>query len=467
MHQSPADGCAKQPVLTLLKTGAAGLSLALYPGIAMALSEPPAVLGVPVEFILFALTLLGVALFHRHTLAVALCGLAAITAYKLGFTGFKTGDGIPGLIGHMHHEWVILTNLLCLLLGFALLSKHFEESRVPEVMPRFLPDDWKGAFVLLVMIFVLSSFLDNIAAALIGGAMAHTVFRGRVHIGYLAAIVAASNAGGSGSVVGDTTTTMMWISGVSPIAVLHAYVAATVALVVCGIPAALQPHQYSPIMKYEPGAQVDWTRVGIVAFILVTAIVANVYVNVLHADIADRFPFIGAAVVLAILVSVPLRKPEWSLLPEATKGTIFLLSLVTCASMMPVEKLPAASWQSAMALGFVSAVFDNIPLTALALKQGGYDWGMLAYTVGFGGSMIWFGSSAGVALSNMYPEAKNVGRWLYHGWHVTVAYVIGFFVLLAVMGWQSTPKRGDPPAAPPAAQQPANALPRQPDNYST
>ena len=60
--------------------------------------------------------------------------------------------------------------------------------------------------------------------------------------------------------------------------------------------------------------------------------------------------------------------------------------------------------------GYVSAVFDNIPLTALALKQGGYDWGFLAYAVGFGGSMIWFGSSAGVALSNQYSEAKSVGR---------------------------------------------------------
>ena len=79
---------------------------------------------------------------------------------------------------------------------------------------------------------------------------------------------------------------------------------------------------------------------------------------------------------------------------------------------------------------------------------------MLAYAVGFGGSMIWFGSSAGVALSNMYPEAKNVGRWLYHGWHIAVAYVIGFFVMLALLGWHPTPKRGDPPAAPPAVQQP-------------
>ncbi len=450
MHHRRTTRCVPRRALFVFGLIAAALPLFAYAGVAPPATEWPDLFGIPVDFILFALTLLGVALFHRHTLPVALTGLAVITAYKLGFTGFKTGDGIPGLIGHMRHEWVILTNLLCLLLGFALLSKHFEDSKVPAVLPKFLPGDWKGAFVLLVMVFVLSAFLDNIAGALIGGAMAHTVFRGKVHIGYLAAIVAASNAGGSGSVVGDTTTTMMWIAGVSPIAVLHAYVAAAVALVVFGIPAALQQHRYCPIMKYEPGgAQVDWARVGIVAFILITAIAANVYVNVLHADIADRFPFIGVAVVLAILVSVPLRKPEWSLLPEATKGTIFLLSLVTAASMMPVEKLPAASWQSAMGLGFISAVFDNIPLTALALKQGGFDWGMLAYTVGFGGSMIWFGSSAGVALSNMYPEAKAVGRWLYHGWHVTLAYVIGFFVLLAVWGWQPTPKRGDPPLTPP------------------
>ncbi len=71
---------------------------------------------------------------------------------------------------------------------------------------------------------------------------------------------------------------------------------------------------------------------------------------------------------------------------------------------------------------------------------------MLAYTVGFGGSMIWFGSSAGVAISNMYPEAKSVGRWLENGWHVTVAYVVGFFVLLVVLGWHPTTEGHPTPA---------------------
>jgi Na+/H+ antiporter NhaD/arsenite permease-like protein len=416
---------------------------------ALVIAAACAALGVPVDFVLFGLTLAGVALFHHHTLPVALIGLAAILAYKLGVTGFKTGSGLHGLALHMANEWVILSNLFGLLLGFALLSNHFEESRVPAVLPRFLPDDWKGGLVLLFMIFVLSSFLDNIAAALIGGTIARGVFRGKVHIGYLAAIVAASNAGGSGSVVGDTTTTMMWIDGVDPLDVLEAFVAAGTAMFIFGIPASLQQQRFSPIVADPPaGVRVDWLRVAIVAFILVTAIVVNVLINVKYSEHSDSFPFIGAAVWLARIVSAPLRRPQWSLLPAAFKGSIFLLSLILCASLMPVEKLPLASWQTALGLGFVSAVFDNIPLTALALKQGGYDWGYLAYAVGFGGSMIWFGSSAGVALSNMYPQAKSVGLWLRHGWHVALAYVIGFCVLYAVLGWHpNAPHKAKPAAA--------------------
>lgn len=440
--------------------GSAGLLLALLSGPALAQGQAPALLGIPIDFILFGLTLLGVALFHKHTLAVALCGLAAITLYKLGFTGFKEGAGLPGLGLHLLHEWVILANLLGLLLGFALLSRHFEESRIPAALPRLLPSGWPGAFALLAMIFVLSSFLDNIAAAMIGGTMAMTLFRGKVHIGYLAAIVAASNAGGAGSVVGDTTTTMMWIDGVAAVDVFHAYVAAGAALVVFGIPAALQQDAHSPIIDDAAGpANLDWARIGIVAFILAAAIGANVAVNLHYAHLSDNFPFIGAAVWVALLLAAPVRKPEWSLLPSAFAGSIFLLSLILCASMMPVEKLPAASWPTALGLGFVSAVFDNIPLTALALKQGGYDWGFLAYAVGFGGSMIWFGSSAGVALSNIYPEARSVGRWLRHGWHVALAYVVGFFLMLAIMGWE--PHEPHKPATRPAAPS-APAVPGSP-----
>jgi Na+/H+ antiporter NhaD/arsenite permease-like protein len=300
------------------------------------------------------------------------------------------------------------------------------------------------------MVFVLSSFLDNIAAALIGGAMAHQLFRAKVHIGYLAAIVAASNAGGAGSVVGDTTTTMMWIAGVSPGQVFDAYVASAAAVVVCGIPASIWQQRYSPILKdAHAHTHVDWGRIFIVGLMLVFAIVTNVVLNLRFPSAADHFPFIGAAVWAALLLTVKVRRHDWEVLPETFKGTLFLLSLVVCASMMPVEKLPVASWPTTLGLGFLSAVFDNIPLTALAIKQGGYDWGLLAYAVGFGGSMVWFGSSAGVALSNMYPEAKSAVKWVRHGWPIIAAYVVGFALFMTFVGWHPQPlNRGVPPPDP-------------------
>jgi Na+/H+ antiporter NhaD/arsenite permease-like protein len=391
---------------------------------------------VRVEFLIFGLILLGVALFHKQTFWVAVTGLTVLLAFKFIFDpAFHLGEHMFGTIpfgeqildkGLRQGEWGIILNLLGLLLGFAILSKVFEESGVPGALPKFLPNDWKGPALLLVFIFILSSFLDNIAAALIGGTIALVVFKNKVHIGYIAAIVAASNAGGSGSVVGDTTTTMMWIDGVSPLNVVHAYVAAGVALLFVAWFAAHQQDKYQPIQKdADITVKIDWIKILIVAMILIGAIISNFVYDM---------PALG--VWIAIVISTVLRPIPWKEVPGSIKGTIFLLCLVMCASMMPVEELPDASWVTALALGFLSAVFDNIPLTKLCLDQGHYDWGMLAYTVGFGGSMIWFGSSAGVAITNKFPEARNVVLWLKKGWHVAVAYVIGFFALYLVMGWE-------------------------------
>ncbi len=390
------------------------------------------------DFLLFAGVLVCVAVFHHHTLRVAVIGLGVITVYKLLFSPFHGVPGLAGLGSLIAHEWVLVANLFGLLLGFALLARHFEDSRLPQILPRFLPDDWKGGFAMLVLVFLLSSFLDNIAAAMIGGAMAASLYKRRLHIGFLAAIVAASNAGGSGSVLGDTTTTMMWIAGVRPGQVFEAYLAAVPALLFFGVIAARQQHAFQPIAKDPPaGVHVEWTRLGIVGAILVVAVATNLYVNLRHPGWNDAAPVLGLAVWAAVLVTAAVARPDWSVLPAAVRGSVFLLSLVLCAAMMPVKSLPAASWPVALTIGFVSAVFDNIPLTELALKQGGHDWGFLAYAVGFGGSMLWFGSSAGVALATLFPEARSVRAWVTGGWHVAVAYVLGFAVLLAVLGWHA------------------------------
>src|SRR5687767_1726190 len=153
----------------------------------------PELFGIRLEFVLFALTLLGVALFHQHTLKIAAAGLAAVLVFRLAFTDvhlmehFVTGHVGPDGVHH-EGEWKLLLNLLGLLLGFAILARHFEDSRVPELLPKYLPDGVLGGAALLGLVFVMSAFLDNIAAAMIGCTIAKVVYRSRVHIGFLAAI---------------------------------------------------------------------------------------------------------------------------------------------------------------------------------------------------------------------------------------------------------------------------------------
>lgn len=403
--------------------------------------EGPSIGNIRIEFILFALVLIGVAVFHDHTFWVAVIGLTVILIYKFIFTThFNFIEHFTGTTPFIEQlidketrtgEWGILLNLLGLLLGFAILAKLFEESGVPDILPNYLPDDWKGPFVLLIFVFILSSFLDNIAAALIGGTIAIVVFNKRVHIGYLAAIVAASNAGGAGSVVGDTTTTMMWIAGVSPLDVLHGFIASASAFIFFAWFASFQQDKFQRIQKDAPvGAKVDWGKVAVVGLILVFAILANYFYDM---------PALG--VWIALLIGAIFKKIPFYETKHAIKGTIFLLCLVTSASLMPVETLPDASWMSAFILGFISSVFDNIPLTKICIDQGHYDWGVLAYTVGFGGSMVWFGSSAGVAITNKFPQGRNVMLWLRKGWHVAIGYIVGFFAIIILWGWHPESNR--------------------------
>lgn len=372
----------------------------------------------PVEFVIFGLLLLGIAIFHQRTLEVAAIGTVVLIMYKLVWARFD-------LLGHLAHESRLLVNLFGLLLGFALLSKHFEESHIPRWLPHHLPGDWKAGFFLLSVVGVVSTFLDNIAGAIIGGVIAKRMYQGRVCLSFIVALVAAANAGGAGSVIGDTTTTMMWIAGVPAVAFLKAFIASVTALLFSGIIASREQHAYQPVVRTAvQDAQLDVARLFIVGLSVLGTIAAN---------IAFDFPALGLWA--GILIGAGIRQTPWVELRHALKGSLFLVLLVISASFMPINELPAPTWQSALWLGFASALFDNIPLTALAIYQGGYDWGVLAYTVGYGGSLIWFGSSAGVAISDIFPQAKNSVGWVKDGWHVAVSYVLGFFVLLFLTGW--------------------------------
>jgi len=379
----------------------------------------------PFEFIIFGASLLGVLFFENKRLLLAFSGMVAVILYKLFITDFT----LPNLFHHAGHESTILLNLLGLLVGFELMAGQFKDSRLALKAPKILPDNWLGPFMLLVLIFLMSAILDNIASAKIGDSIAKVVFQGRVGVGYLAGIVAASNAGGAGSVIGDTTTTMMWIAGVKPLDLIHAFLPSALALCVFGIRLSILQQRLQPIVKDEihshhsEHANIDGVRVLIVFLMLVGVVTSNIY-----------WDLPAAGLWIAIAITSVIRSFHWKHTPKAILDAFFLLSLVFTASLMPIEKLPEVSRWTVFGIGFVSSLFDNIPLTKLAIQQGGYDWGWLAYAVGFGGSMMWFGSSAGVAVATDNPEFRKTKVFLKESWIIIVAYVVGYAALL-LLGW--------------------------------
>lgn len=377
--------------------------------------------GIRWEIIMFATMLIGVAIFYKNTTDVAIIGTTSIIIYKLIFVDdfFLNTLSTPSF----QAQYLELINLAGMLMGFNILADNFERSGLPERIPLFLPKNFLSGFILLAFIFVISSFLDNIAAAMIGFSIAYTVFGKKLHLGYIVAIVAASNAGGSGSVVGDTTTTLMWINGQDPLSLTRAFIPALFAFLFFGIICSKQQYKWSPIANFNNGHKqpIVWKRIILCASILALCITAN-YIF--------KFPALG--IWIAIFIGKYYTDIDWKLSPETVSSVVFLLVMVFSANLIPLNGLPEPSTLSTFFMGLISAVFNNIPLTQLCLSQGNYDWALLSFAVGFGGSLVWFGSSAGVAVCDKEPKARSIVSWMRYGWPIAIAYCLAFGLYILI-----------------------------------
>ena len=73
-------------------------------------------------------------------------------------------------------------------------------------------------------------------------------------------------------------------------------------MLIFAVPASLQQHRYSPIVKNPPsGLKIDCIRVFIVAAILIAALAANITANLKFPALLDVIPVLGLAVWVVIL----------------------------------------------------------------------------------------------------------------------------------------------------------------------
>ncbi len=360
----------------------------------------------------FVAMLVGLLVFHHRKNQVVGIGFAALTLC------FLVKHGGWGYVHHLteHHRAHLLLNLAGLLPGFALVAHYFEHSGAAEKISRVLRTDAS----ILWTVFWLSTFLDNIAAAMIGGVILLSVYGKHTPFRLIVSVIAASNLGGAGSPVGDTTTVMLFLAGKPVGLILRAFMATIPAQYLICLWASR--HDVRPLDTAHGESVIHWRRffplLGIPGLVI-----GNIY---------DQ-PAIGLWVGLALGQIVGRMRFDGRPLGPALRNTIFLVTLVATAELLPLESAKPmlarlTREELAVLLGFLSAWFDNIPLTAIALSLGGFMWGLLAYCVGYGGTAMWFGSSAGVAMGLTFPQTYDTKKWL--GWTgpfvaVTVTYLVG------------------------------------------
>lgn len=83
---------------------------------------------------------------------------------------------------------------------------------------------------------------------------------------------------------------------------------------------------------------------------------------------------------------------------------------------------------SNIGVGFLSAIVDNVPVMSAVLKANpamGLDqWMLVTLTAGVGGSLISFGSAAGVGVMGKLPGIYTFGSHMKYAWTVLIGYIV-------------------------------------------
>jgi len=79
-------------------------------------------------------------------------------------------------------------------------------------------------------------------------------------------------------------------------------------------------------------------------------------------------------------------------------------------------------------VGFLSAIVDNVPVMSAILKSSPdmdlSQWMLVTLTAGVGGSLISFGSAAGVGVMGKLHGIYTFGSHMKHSWTILVGYIV-------------------------------------------
>ncbi len=313
----------------------------------------------------------------------------------------------------------------------------------------------KQFLALAIMTFFLSAMLDNLTTTIVMIQIARRFFTGKNLLLMTAAVVIAANAGGAFSPIGDVTTIMIWLADkFTAFEIIREGFLPSLAILL-GSMALMYPQ-----ISDKPFAATDEiiTQLSRSEKVVITAVFAS-FALPLIMNFMNLPPYFGLLlglggvwIIIDFFKQKSKRKTHLEVsIEELIKKTDiaslkFFIGILLAVSALEhlgiLEQLSHVLYTDAptaarmiignTSLGFVSAVLDNVPLTAIAIEilktTDTSIWVLLALAVGTGGSMLVIGSAAGVVAMGMVKELTFEKYLKLATLPAMVGYIIGIAV---------------------------------------
>jgi len=303
-----------------------------------------------------------------------------------------------------------------------------------------------------IIAFFLSPIADNLTTALILATVLITIEKNNLKFLVPGAIniVVAANAGGAWSPFGDITTLMTWTAGKGTfVDFMFLFPASIVGYIVTAFLLSRFVPETSPEcdVNCEEPQMAKGAKVVMVLGILTIAC-AVVSHQVLHLPAMWGMMF-GLSILKLysyflkkkhgkdhFVIFDAIAKVEYNTLLFffgilAAVGALYFVGWLALAAVVYQPEILGPTLSN-IGVGFLSAIVDNIPVMSAVLKANplmGLDqWMLVTLTAGTGGSMIAFGSAAGVGVMGKLHGIYTFSSHMKYAWTI----VIGYFVSIAI-----------------------------------
>jgi len=306
-----------------------------------------------------------------------------------------------------------------------------------------------------ILAFFISPVADNLTTALILSTVLITIDKHNKEFLVPSAIniVVAANAGGAWSPFGDITTLMVWIDGRADFTeFLFLFPASFIGwFITAFLLSKYVPDGKPPFCANEEPATIKKGGKVIIGLFAMTILFAVLSHQVLDLPAMWGMMF-GLSILKIYTYSLNIRDDNtnvdvFSWISKIENDTLLfffgILAAVGGLHFLGFLDYFTALYDSLgattvnIAVGFISAVIDNVPVMSAVLKANPNmgtgiavqeQWMLVTLTAGIGGSLISFGSAAGVGVMGKLHGIYTFSSHMKYAWTVLVGYIISVLI---------------------------------------